>query len=58
MVRVGLALLPRAKLVMYPNVPPPNGYVGIADELRVVEQIERFDPKQELAFTPRLEARE
>src|SRR5271169_2978842 len=33
-----------------------NSYVGIADELRVVEQIERFDPKQKLGFTPRLEA--
>ena len=33
-----------------------NGYVGIADEFGVVNQIERFDPNLELAFTPHLDA--
>ena len=33
-----------------------NGYVGIADELGVVDQIERFGPNLEVAFTVYLEA--
>ena len=33
-----------------------NGYVGIADEFRVVEQVERLDANLEVAFTVDLEA--
>ena len=50
------SLLP--KLVMYPKVCAAADvrYVGIADELRVVERVEGLDPNLELALTVDLEA--
>ncbi len=41
---------------MYPNVPPASTVtLGLLTSSGVVEQIERFDPNLELAFTPHLE---